>query len=70
MSFQLDTKDVGFINWDDFCTYYVLRQREKEFLESLKPIPFNNKIKIRHSRHNQVKKKITHFILNYKLVKH
>lgn len=51
---RLDTKDAGLINWNDFCTHYILRQREKEFLESLKPIPFNNKMKIRHSRHNQL----------------
>ena len=51
---QLDTKGLDRVNFNDFCNYFMIKYKEKEFYESLKAIPFNNALKVKHSLHNKV----------------
>ncbi len=51
---KLDTKGLGCVNFNDFCSYLMIKYKEKEFYESLKAIPFNNALNVKHSLHNKV----------------
>ena len=51
---KLDVKETGFVNFKDFCNHLIIRYKEREFYDSLKTIPFNNKLKIKFSSHNRV----------------
>ena len=54
MLYQLDTRGTGKINWADFCNYFLMYYREKDYAESLKLLPFETLPKIKHCPHNQV----------------
>lgn len=51
---KLDMKEVGFINWSDFCNQLIVKYNENECTqENLNFIPFLNKMKIKFSAHNR-----------------
>lgn len=53
MFHKIDSKNTGRVNWHDCASYFLMYHKEKEYAKFLKPLPFNNKPKIRHSLHNQ-----------------
>jgi hypothetical protein len=51
---KLDSTNSHNVTWNDLVDYLILRQREKELVQSLKPLPFNGKLKTKFSLHNRV----------------
>jgi hypothetical protein len=52
---QLNSKESGLINWDDFCTYMLQFYQEEDYANALRTSPFNSEPKIRHVSHNKVR---------------
>ena len=51
---KLDMKEIGYINWSDFCNQLIVKYNENECTEdNLNFVPFVNKIKIKFSMHNR-----------------
>ena len=51
---RLDLKELGFINWSDFCNQLIVKYNENECtLENLNVLPFLTKIQIKYSSHNR-----------------
>ncbi|CAF2653059.1 unnamed protein product [Rotaria sp. Silwood2] len=50
---KLNSKETGFINWNDFCTYMLQFYQDEDYANTLRISPFNNEPKIRHVAHNK-----------------
>jgi hypothetical protein len=51
---QLDTSCDGYVDWEEFLTYFMLLYRENDYLRSKKDIPFQVEAVIRHIVQNRV----------------
>ncbi|XP_013420475.1 WD repeat-containing protein on Y chromosome isoform X3 [Lingula anatina] len=50
---KLDTSADGYVDWEEFATYMLLKYRENDYLRTKKLIPFLVDPKIRHILHNR-----------------
>lgn len=47
----------------------MVKFREKDFIEAMRPIPFNNSFIIKYSKHNKVIFKIIYHLNLFKIIK-
>lgn len=51
---RLDLRELGYINWSDFCNQLIVKYNENECtLDNLSILPFLSKIVIKYSSHNR-----------------
>lgn len=45
---KLDTSSDGFVDWNEFCTYMLMQFRERDYMRTIRMVPFQSEAKIRH----------------------
>ncbi|XP_052783274.1 WD repeat-containing protein on Y chromosome-like isoform X3 [Mya arenaria] len=50
---KLDSSGIGYVDWNEFCTYLLLLYRENDYMRTKREIPFLVEPKIRHIVQNR-----------------
>ncbi len=51
---KLDARELGYVNWSDFCNQLIVKYNENECTEeNLNFVPFLSKIRVKFSAHNR-----------------
>ncbi|KAG2460939.1 WDR49 protein, partial [Polypterus senegalus] len=51
---KVDTSCDGYVDWDEFCTYMLMRYKEKDYVNNGRDTTFTSQPLIKHCLHNKV----------------
>ena len=51
---QIDTEGEGYIDQDEFCSYILQQLRERDSLQHMRSLPFQDPPKFKHNTYSKV----------------